>query len=83
MFKKIFDRAGMSLDDPTNKVRVQGHRGPHPEEYHQVVFKRLNEAIGDCSSMQQCRKSLTEELKSLAQEISTPGSRLNKLVTGR
>ncbi|MFY2558649.1 AHH domain-containing protein [Corallococcus terminator] len=80
-FKKLFDRAGMSLNDAANKVRVPGHKGPHPEAYHRDVFKRLNEAMEDCSSMQQCRESLTSALKNLAAEIATPGSKLNRLVT--
>lgn len=80
-FKKLFDRAGMSLDDAANKVRVKGHKGPHPEEYHREVFKRLNEAMEGCSSLQQCRESLTNALRNLAVEISTPGTKLNKLVT--
>ncbi|WP_163865121.1 AHH domain-containing protein [Myxococcus eversor] len=80
-FKKLFDRAGMSLNDSVNKVRVPGHKGPHPEAYHRDVFRRLNEAMEDCSSMQQCRESLTSALKRLAAEIATPGSKLNGLVT--
>jgi hypothetical protein len=80
-FKKLFNRAGMSLDDAANKVRIKGHKGPHPEEYHREVFKRLNEAMEGCSSLQQCRESLTHALRDLAVEISTPGTRLNKLVT--
>jgi hypothetical protein len=80
-FQKLFDRAGMSLDDAANKVRVPGHKGPHPVEYHRDVLKRLNEAMEDCSSMKQCRESLTSALRELAAEISTPGSKLNRLVT--
>ncbi|WP_164012365.1 AHH domain-containing protein [Pyxidicoccus trucidator] len=80
-FQKLFDRAGMSLDDPANKVRITGHKGPHPEGYHREVFRRLNEAMKDCSSIQQCRESLTRALQDLAGEISTSGTRLNKLVT--
>jgi hypothetical protein len=81
IFQKLFNRAGMSLNDAANKVRVPGHKGPHPVEYHRDVFKRLNEAMEDCSSMKQCRESLTSALRELAEEISTPGSKLNRLVT--
>jgi len=80
-FQKIFDRAGMSLNDPANIVRIRGHKGPHPEEYHREVFKRLNEAVEDCSSIKQCRESLTKALKGLADEIATEGTKLNKLIT--
>jgi hypothetical protein len=81
MGTKLFDRAGMPLDDPANKVRVKGHKGPHPEEYHREVYRRLNDAVEDCSSMRQCREALTAELKKLAQEIATEGTHLNKLIT--
>ncbi|NPC84413.1 AHH domain-containing protein, partial [Pyxidicoccus fallax] len=80
-FQEIFDRAGMSLDDAANRVHVPGHKGPHPREYHEEVYTRLNEATKSASSMQQCRVALTRALQRLARDISTPGSRLNLLVT--
>ncbi|HLL03487.1 MAG TPA: AHH domain-containing protein [Myxococcaceae bacterium] len=80
-FEQIFNQAGMSLNDPTNKVRVRGHVGPHPQEYHEHVFEALREATRTCRTMQQCRASLTKALERLAQQIKTEGSSLNKLVT--
>ncbi|QRN94234.1 AHH domain-containing protein [Archangium violaceum] len=80
-FKQLFDQAGMSLDDPANKVRVRGHVGPHPQEYHEEVLDRLRDAMKGCRSMQQCREALTAELRRLAKEIVTEGTHLNKLVT--
>lgn len=80
-FQKLFDRAGMSLDDVANRVRVPGHKGPHPVEYHREVFRRLQDATRRCRSIQQCRESLTAELRDLALQISKPGTELNKLVT--
>jgi hypothetical protein len=80
-FKEIFDRAGMSMNDPANKVHIKGHRGPHPQEYHEEVYERLDRATSVCRTTQQCQQALTAELRRLAQEISTPGSRLNKVVT--
>ncbi|WP_224363312.1 AHH domain-containing protein [Hyalangium versicolor] len=80
-FEEIFDRAGMSLNDPANKVRVRGHQGPHPQAYHEEVYERLDRATSMCRPLQQCQQLLTAELKRLASEISTQGSRLNKLVT--
>jgi hypothetical protein len=81
-FQKIFDKAGMSLNDPANIVRVKGHKGPHPQEYHETIFQRLSEATEGCRTMQKCREALTAELRDLAGEIVTPGSDLNRLVTG-
>jgi hypothetical protein len=80
-FQKLFDRAGMSLDDEVNTVRVGGHKGPHPREYHEAVYDRLSKALGRCRSIQTCSKALVKELESLGAEISTEGSRLNLLVT--
>ncbi|MCP3136718.1 AHH domain-containing protein [Pyxidicoccus xibeiensis] len=80
-FQRIFDRAGMSLNDRANIVKVKGHQGPHPLEYHKQVFRRLDEATVRCRTMQTCRDALTEELHRLARQISTPGTSLNKLVT--
>ncbi|MBJ6765018.1 AHH domain-containing protein [Myxococcaceae bacterium JPH2] len=80
-YQELFDKAGMSLDDAANKVRVPGHKGPHPQEYHEEVFRRLRDATLECRSIQECRAALTSELQRLARQISTPGTRLNKLVT--
>ncbi|HEX8699338.1 MAG TPA: AHH domain-containing protein, partial [Myxococcaceae bacterium] len=80
-FQEIFDKAGMSLNDPANKVRVKGHIGPHPQEYHEEVYRRLNSATLRCRSMQQCQEALIRQLQKLAQEITKEGSELNKLVT--
>lgn len=61
--KKFFDRAGMSMEDPANKVRIPGHKGPHPEAYHKEVFRRLGRAVKGCETTAQCRESLTRELE--------------------
>ncbi|WP_164014836.1 AHH domain-containing protein [Pyxidicoccus trucidator] len=80
-FQEIFDRAGMSLDDAANRVHVPGHKGPHPREYHEEVFNRLDRVTARCRTLEHCRKALTAELMRLAREISSQGSRLNELVT--
>ena len=82
-FQDIFDRAGMSLNDPANIVRIRGHKGPHPQEYHEEVYDRLNAATLECRSIQQCREALVAELRALADEIATEGSKLNMLITKR
>jgi hypothetical protein len=80
-FRRIFRRAGMELDDPENIVDVPGHKGPHPREYHELVFRRLNEVTEGCRKMDACRKALTEELKKLAREATTRGPDINRLLT--
>ncbi|WP_052518496.1 AHH domain-containing protein [Archangium violaceum] len=79
--KKLFDKAGLSMEDPINKVRVPGHKGPHPREYHEEVFRRLDDAVKRCETTAQCREALTQELGKLAEELKRVGSELNKLVT--
>ncbi|HYO70278.1 MAG TPA: AHH domain-containing protein, partial [Archangium sp.] len=80
-FKKIFDKAGISMEDPANKVPVVGHKGPHPEEYHQIVYDELYRATESCPDKQACARALRQALQKLAEEILTEGSRLNRLLT--
>ncbi|MBN8229344.1 AHH domain-containing protein [Corallococcus macrosporus] len=80
-YQRIFDKAGMSLNDPENQVDVPGHRGPHPREYHERVYRRLDQATATCKTLEQCRVSLIDALRDLADEILQKGSFLNKLVT--
>ncbi|MBN8233550.1 AHH domain-containing protein [Corallococcus macrosporus] len=80
-YQQLFDKAGMSLNAPENQVHVPGHKGPHPQEYHEEVFERLRLATSTCRTIQQCRVDLTEALRILAKELTTENSWLNKLVT--
>ncbi|HYO58275.1 AHH domain-containing protein, partial [Archangium sp.] len=80
-FEEFFERAGVSLDDPANIVYLRDHKGPHPEEYHREIFKRLRDALGTCRTRAECRASLVRALDEIAGDICTPGSRLNKLAT--
>ncbi|MGE6756732.1 AHH domain-containing protein [Corallococcus interemptor] len=80
-YEEIFERAGMSLNDPENQVHIPGHQGPHPREYHVRVYDALNVATTDCGTLMQCREALTRMLRSLAKELVQEGSLLNKLVT--
>ncbi|AGC42242.1 putative lipoprotein [Myxococcus stipitatus DSM 14675] len=80
-FRQLFARAGMTLKDPENIVEVVGHKGPHPQQYHRRVLDRLEEALGACRKVVDCREALARELRSLAKEAQTPGSKLHKLLT--
>ncbi|WP_332778299.1 hemagglutinin repeat-containing protein, partial [Polaromonas sp.] len=79
-FKKIFDKAGVSMQDELNKVLVVGHQGPHPASYHQTVFQRLSEKTENLSG-DAFKQAFQNELKKIGEEIAQPGSVLNKLVT--
>ncbi|RKI75128.1 hypothetical protein D7X55_00580 [Corallococcus sp. AB049A] len=80
-YQRIFDKAGMSLNDPENQLDVPGHRGPHPRAYHERVYQRLDQVTATCKTIEQCREALRGALRVLANEIAQKGSLLNKLVT--
>jgi hypothetical protein len=80
-FREIFAKAGMTLDDPANKMPLPGHYGPHPQRYHQIVMEELLDATKGCRSVLSCREALTSRLRKLARQIATPGTELNQLVT--
>ena len=82
-FREIFAKAGMTLDDPANKMPLPGHYGPHPQRYHEIVFEELYEATAACRSVMECRAALTGQLRKLARQIATPGTELNQLLTQR
>ncbi|MCP3137108.1 AHH domain-containing protein [Pyxidicoccus xibeiensis] len=80
-FEKLFKKAGMELEDPENIVDVPGHKGPHPQEYHALVFKRLNDATISCRTVNACRKLLTDALRELAEEAISEGTDIHRLLT--
>lgn len=82
-FEDIFRNAGKSLDDPDNLVQVPGHSGPHPQAYHEAVMDSLTQATRRLQpGTIEYRQALEKALRELAEEIKTPGTRLNALVTG-
>ncbi|NTX05675.1 AHH domain-containing protein [Myxococcus sp. CA040A] len=80
-FRHIFQKAGMELKDPENIVPLKGHRGPHPQRYHELVFEELDAATLTCRTVLSCRAALQGALRRLAREVATPGTELNLLVT--
>ncbi|RKH32798.1 hypothetical protein D7Y13_07510 [Corallococcus praedator] len=81
IFEPYFEQAGLSLSDTANLVRIQGHRGPHPAEYHQAVLTRINDAMAGCRGAAQCRAALVDVLAEIARDLTTAGTRLRKLIT--
>jgi hypothetical protein len=79
--RALFAKAGMSMEDPANKMPLPGHYGPHPKRYHELVFRALRDATAGCRSVVECRAVLTDELRRLTRQIATPGTELNQLVT--
>ncbi|WP_074949220.1 AHH domain-containing protein [Myxococcus fulvus] len=83
--EEIFERAGMSLEDVANKVRLAGRGASPSEPYHSRVVPRLQRAVEDCEETEACRVRLVNELARIANELLTPGSELRGYVvkTGR
>nr|WP_227027881.1 AHH domain-containing protein [Corallococcus soli] len=81
IFEDFFRRAGLKLSDTVNQVRIRGHKGPHPREYHQEVYRRLQLATQGCRGVESCRRALTDELMRIATDLTTDGTLLRKLVT--
>jgi hypothetical protein len=81
LFERLFKKAGMSLkNDPANQVRIRGHQGPHSQAYHEEVFRRVNFVMRKCTTEASCREALTRELRRMAHELTTPGSKLRQLL---
>ena len=79
-FKSLFDKAKVSMEDPANKVQLAGHQGPHPEGYHQEVYRRLREATSTCQGALDCRGALITELRRMARELIDTNSSLYRLL---
>ncbi|MCY1029842.1 AHH domain-containing protein [Corallococcus sp. BB11-1] len=80
-FERYFRRTQMDLNDLANKVRIDGHRGPHPREYHQAVLDRIAKAMNSCKGADQCRAALVGELAKIAKDLVTAGTEMRKLIT--
>ncbi|WNG32126.1 hypothetical protein F0U62_48230 [Cystobacter fuscus] len=81
IFARYFKRARMELSDNANQVRIKGHQGPHPREYHEEVFRRIEQSMRACRNPQECRAALVDELAKIARDLTTEGTRLRKLIT--
>lgn len=78
-FEEIFRKAGMTLDDVANVVRIPGHRGPHSRAYHQELFRRLSDATKGLKD-KSYRDALIRELRLIARDIQTPGTHIYHLL---
>lgn len=82
-FQAFFDHAGLDIDSEINKIAVPGHRGPHPQEYHQYVYRRLESSTsGIPPGTSEYTSAMERALERLKQEAITPGSAVNGWLTG-
>lgn len=80
-FKPMFEKAGLSMENALNKVRVPGHRGPHPGSYHREVFDRLSGATSGLEGAAY-GQAFRNELKQMGMELQIEGSRLHNILFG-
>ena len=83
VFQPIFDAAGIDISKSSlNLVAVEGHYGPHPEEYHVYVYTLLIAAIqGLKPGSPEYKAAVTAVLLKLQVEYATPGTYANSLIT--
>lgn len=43
-YEKIFKKAGMTLEDPANKIFLEGHAGGHTKKYKKYVLRYLQDS---------------------------------------
>jgi hypothetical protein len=79
-FEPLFQKAAYKLNDAINKVKIAGHYGPHPDAYHREIYKRLTEAVKGLDG-EAYLKAFESTLEKLRVEVSTAGTRLNKMIT--
>jgi len=78
-FEALFKKAGMTLEDALNKLRVPGHKGPHSQAYHEAVFRRLSTAVQGLEG-EAYANALRAELTAIRTELGTPGSIMHNLL---
>jgi hypothetical protein len=69
-FQKLFDRAGIDLDDAVNRIDLPGHIGRHTEKYHQWVYDQLEAAVGTRTG-QAAKDALTKALDKIRKALET------------
>jgi RHS repeat-associated protein len=81
-FKELLEGAGIDLNDVENIVRVAGHKGPHPEEYHEYLYEKLLESVeGLKRGTSEYREAIEKVLEQTGREANMPGSQVNIWLT--
>jgi RHS repeat-associated protein len=81
-FRAIFNKAGIDLNDAANRVRVPGHKGPHPKAYHEYVYKELIVATqGLRANTTVYTNAVKKTLDRIRGEAVTAGTQVNRWLT--
>jgi hypothetical protein len=74
--RAILAEAGVGVESQSNKLRLPGHWGPHPELYHRVVFERLQRAAEGRTGAELTEK-VRQELQKIMEDLLADPSRLS------
>ena len=82
-YMRFFEGAGLDINKSVeNLVAVKGHRGPHPEAYHQYVYDNLDRATSGLKPGTAAYNSaVTRTLERMKAEAVIVGSQVNKWLT--
>ena len=80
---RFFEGAGLDINKAVeNLVAVKGHRGPHPEAYHQYVYDHLDRSTSDLKpGSAEYKSAVTKTLERIKAEAVISGSQVNKWLT--
>ncbi len=70
----------LGMNGPYNKIGISGHAGPHPEVYHQWIYRRLENAIGTLED-DEASEAFLEELGKIGDVLEDPESLQHLLIT--
>jgi RHS repeat-associated protein len=74
LFQRLFEKGGMTLDDPANIIDLSPHHGPHSQAYHQRIWDRLYNRTKGLTDPADIRDALQMELAAIAEELwADPG----------
>ncbi|MBO2930307.1 hemagglutinin repeat-containing protein [Metapseudomonas otitidis] len=84
-YQRFFDGAGLDINRAVeNLVAVPGHRGPHPDAYHQYVYGSLEQATRNLMpNTKSYNLAVTQTLERIKSEAVIVGSQVNKWLTGQ
>ena len=71
LFQELFAQAGMTLEEAANLVELPAefHKGPHPQAYHQWVYRELSKAIQGLRKKEEIRAALEARLRWIAEQL--------------
>ncbi len=85
LLKPFLDHAGLNISyAPENIVEVPGHKGPHPQAYHEALYDALYRATsgnGLSAGTPEWRQAVIDVLNEFARSAQTPGSQINYWLT--